>query len=129
MSRLGKVLEFCHAQPLFFVYAIRGIEGHPVYIGRTCSPERRYRMHLAKWGRLARPDLFAWLKAHPSATLEVLDSFHTRREMIDAEQEYIGTLRPRFNVQFNPDAVQHYRGKAKPKMGKVRNYVITLNGI
>ena len=71
-----------------------------VYVGATSHPERRYRQHCetlatGRLGRWQRP-LRQWVACNPHA-FEILDTFRTRRMMLDAEHEYIAYLKPAFN--------------------------------
>lgn len=96
MGRLSRVLEHAANQPHWFVYAICDKDGKPVYIGSTSNPERRYLQHRAgpqtRWQRPLR----AWVSANQHQ-FEVLDTFPCKRDMLDAEREYIAYLRPAFN--------------------------------
>lgn len=99
MGRLDKVLAFAHEQPRFFVYAICDPAGTPVYVGATSFPERRHRQHQDPSRRWQR-ELTAWMQANSAShSFEILDTFPTKRMMLDAEREYIGYLRPALNVQ------------------------------
>lgn len=97
MGRLDRVLAFAEAQPRWFVYAVSDLAGAPVYVGATSHPERRYRQH-RDGSRPWQPELTAWMQAHLGAhQFEVLDTFPTKRMMLDAEAEYIAHLRPILN--------------------------------
>lgn len=95
MGRLDAVLRFARAQPRWFVYAISDLEGRPVYVGSTAHPERRCRQHLEGKPTWQLP-LRAWVRANEHR-FEILDTFPTRRMMLDAEEQYILYLRPQFN--------------------------------
>lgn len=76
------------------VYAISDDAGMVVYVGSSTRVRQRYRDHVAsKYNKGLR----AWL-AFSTHALEILGEYTTKREMLDAEIEYIATLRPCFNV-------------------------------
>lgn len=98
-NRLSAAIDYAAKFRKWRVYAICDHDGAAVYVGSSTGPLRRYVAHKAGW----KVDLSDWLSIVPH-TFEVLDSYATRRMMIEADREYIGYLRPRFNVAWNPDA-------------------------
>ena len=95
MGRLDAAIEWAKAQPKWFVYAICDEHGNATYIGATDHPERRYQQHIAPSARYQLP-LRQWVQSSKH-TFEVLDTYATKRMMLDAEREYIAYLTPRFN--------------------------------
>ena len=77
------------------MYAISDAYGHPVYVGRTENPERRYSQH--KSCKVWQQELRQWVASNDHV-FEVLDHYPSKRMMIDAEQQYIAYLTPRFNA-------------------------------
>lgn len=94
--RLNAVLAYAARSPRWFVYAISDSDDKPVYVGRTAHPERRYAQHLERVPHWQIP-LRQWLAIN-AHRFELLDSYPTRRMMLDAEHEYIAYLRPVFNI-------------------------------
>lgn len=95
MGRLDAVLAWSVMQPRFFVYAISDPSGKPVYVGRTENPERRYSAH--KSDKSWQQPLRRWVASNEHV-FEILDTYPTKRMMIDAEQQYIAYLTPEFNA-------------------------------
>ena len=79
--RLANVLAYAASIPRFHVYAVCDHGGVPVYIGSSERPETR-------------------AHAHQAGNWEILDSYPTKRMMLDAEREYIEYLRPVLNHRY-----------------------------
>ena len=96
MGRLDTVLQYCQDNTRWYVYLICDQASRPVYVGSTAYPEKRYAAHL-DYRQNLQGRLREWLAIHPHS-FEVLDSYPTRRMMLDAEHEYIAYLDPMLNV-------------------------------
>ena len=101
MARLDAVLAYAASQQHWFVYAIRDEWGRVAYIGATQHPERRYRQHCeavatGRLGRWQRP-LRAWIAGNRH-TFAILQTYPTKRAMLDAERAHIIAMCPQFNA-------------------------------
>ena len=95
MGRLDRILQLDRSLRKFHVYCISDMFLRPVYVGSSIQPAYRHKQHKIS---SQHPALRSWLAINSySHTFEVLDSFHTREDMLGAEHEYIQYLEPRFN--------------------------------
>ena len=101
MGRLDHLLSLAVGLPRWHVYAITGADNVPVYVGSSQYPERRFYGHSQAEHNLG---LRAWM-ASTLHRMEILDSFHTKREMLDAEKEYISYIKPVHNLDWTDQFV------------------------
>lgn len=94
MARLDAAMRMAVKAKTWAVYAISDNAGDVVYVGSSGRATQRYQDHAARGHNKA---MRAWLTLN-SHVFEVLDQYETKREMLDAEQEYVMFLQPQFNA-------------------------------
>ena len=99
MGRLDRALEFAHAFPDYFIYAVCDDAGVPMYVGCTSDPVERWTAHLTD--KTHQQPLRKWIAKHPHR-FEVLASAWHKDEALGIEREYIAALAPPFNNAHAP---------------------------